>query len=299
VLTQEQIDFFHDNGFLIMRQLFRGEELRLLREAAEETARLGKAREGEHHLYANVNGEQIYWRSEHMWRRGDIFLAATVNPELLENIGQIIGEPFRPYNDSLVVKVPERGAPVFWHQDPPFNLPEWSEPYPAPNFTTDIYLDESDPDNGCVYAIPGHHMVGHVDLTGKTEEELFEKYGAVPVVMQPGDVLFHAVSTPHGSRANRSGRERKVFYIHYMSPRVKDAFYPTWKKFDEVPELEQFAAARERLGFGRPEASGTIELTDKGIRFTGSPASSPDLWAKKIAAMPRAEIEAKRKLLMR
>jgi hypothetical protein len=37
VLTQEQLDSFHANGFLIMRGLFQGEELRLLTEAVDRT----------------------------------------------------------------------------------------------------------------------------------------------------------------------------------------------------------------------------------------------------------------------
>src|SRR5690606_150458 len=163
-----------------------------------------------------------------------------------------------------------------------FNNPDWSEPFPAPNFTTDIYLDESDPDNGCVYAIPGHHMVGHVELKGKTQEELFRDCGAVPVVMEPGDVLFHFISTPHGSGPNRSDRQRRVFYIHYMSKKVKDAFYPQWNMAADsegLAFLERMAAARERLGLGRPDDAGTIALDETGVRFTGSPVSAPDVWA--------------------
>ena len=38
--------------------------------------------------------------------------------------------------------------------------------YPVPNFTTDVYLDHSGTDNGCVYAIPSRHLEGHIDLEG-------------------------------------------------------------------------------------------------------------------------------------
>src|SRR5438128_669467 len=146
-----------------MRGVVGGRELEMLQEAADRVIAEGLARIAkENHRYApGPDGREVYWRSERMWERGDIFRAVTVHPELLENIGQCIGQAFYPWNDSLVVKLPHAGAPVKWHQDPPYRNPDRESTYPVPNFTTDIYLDHSGPDNGCVYAIPAHHLVGH------------------------------------------------------------------------------------------------------------------------------------------
>src|SRR5256885_276796 len=174
MLSQEQVDFFHTNGYLIMRGLINGGELEELQRAAESVVAEGVARRGTDHKYhAYPDGREVYWRSERMWERGDIFQAVTVNPGLLENIGQCVGQAFYPWNDSLVVKLPDSGAPVKWHQDPPYRNPDRESTYLVPNFTTDIYLDRSWTGNGCVYAIPEHHLVGHVALGDKSEEDLF------------------------------------------------------------------------------------------------------------------------------
>src|SRR5262245_40178108 len=132
-----------------MPGLIKGRELALLREAANRVIREGIARIGESdHRYATgPDGREVYWRSERMWERDPVFRAVTVNPELLENIGQCVGQPFYPWNDSLVVKLPNSGAAVAWHQDPPYRNPDRAGTFPAPNFTTDIYLDHSGPDN--------------------------------------------------------------------------------------------------------------------------------------------------------
>lgn len=305
MLTQAQIDFFHENGYLIMRGLIRGRELEELTQAADEVQRQGIAREGEGHRYAYFNEtEKVYWRSENMWKRGDIFLAVTVNPVLLENIGQCIGDSFKPYNDSLVVKLPHQGAPVRWHQDPPFGDARFTRGTARPNFTTDIYLDHSDEHNGCVYAIPGHHMVGHVELASKAEEELFEHYGAVPIRMEPGDVLFHCVSTPHGSGANTSDRQRRIFYIHYMSEASRRECYTSLDQFisreqDFVELADSMLAARSRLDLDGIDdrGAGTLEYSPTGFRFTGTPVSPVDLWQRCVAAMPVEEVAAKKKLL--
>jgi hypothetical protein len=130
-------------------------------------------------------GEPVYWRSERMWQRDPIFQAVAVKPELLENIGQCVGQAIFPWNDSLVVKLAHQGAPVAWHQDPPYGNPARETTFPIPNFTTDIYLDTSGPDNGCVYALPRHHLVGHIELKGKTHDDFLTRHGAKPLVMQP------------------------------------------------------------------------------------------------------------------
>ena len=125
MLTQDQIDYFHTNGFLIMPGLIKGRELALLRSAADRVVQEGMARQGEEHRYHTFpDGREVYWRSEQMWSRADIFRAVTVNPALLENIGQCIGQAYYPWNDSLVVKLPSSGAPVKWHQDPPYRNPD-------------------------------------------------------------------------------------------------------------------------------------------------------------------------------
>jgi phytanoyl-CoA hydroxylase len=305
MLTQEQLDSFHANGFLIMRGLIHGEELRLLTEAMNEVQRQGVAREGQDHLYSYFNEtEKVYWRSEKMWTRGDIFLAVTVNPVLLENIGQCIGDAFTPCNDSMVVKVPHKGVPVKWHQDSPYSDVKREVSYPAPNFTTDIYLDYSGTDNGCVYAIPGHHQVGHVELADKSDEELYRDYGAIPVQMNPGDVLFHCVSTPHGSAPNQSDKQRRIFYIHYMSKAVCQEAYPKWERFDKDgnPNLtlyDSMLAAREKLGFAGIDSVNTIAYDRHGFHFTATPVSAADHWVELMAAMTLEEIAAKKKLQKR
>src|SRR2546423_15058779 len=124
-----------------------------------------------------------------------------------------MGGAFSPWNVWWVVKVAQGGALVDWHQDPPYDDPARERSYPVPNFTTDIYLDHSGPENGCVWALPGYHLVGHVDLSQRATEDLFEESSAIPIEMEAGDVLFHAISLPHGSRASASPRQGRIFHF--------------------------------------------------------------------------------------
>jgi phytanoyl-CoA hydroxylase len=286
MLTQDQLDFFHTNGYLIMRSVIQGSELEMLREAADHVIKEGIAHIGEsdHRYVTGPEGNEVYWRSERMWERDDIFRAVTVNPDLLENIGQCIAQPFYPWNDSLVVKLPNSGAAVKWHQDPPYRNPHCEVTFPVPNFTSDIYLDHSGPDNGCVYAMPGHHLVGNIKLEQYSEDELFQM--AVPLEMEAGDVLFHCLSTPHGSHANLSSTIRRIFYIHYLSEEVYQDGYaseewakekPGWSA-DRYAQIEQMTSERESLGLETPFNRPSLRLESSGISFRGKPSTAYRQW---------------------
>jgi phytanoyl-CoA hydroxylase len=297
MITQGQIDFFHANGYLIMPGVIQGRELKMLQDAAEEVKDQGVARQGDlaNHRYApGPDGREVYWRSENMWERADIFQAVTVHPDLLENIGQCVGQAFYPWNDSLVVKLPNSGAEVKWHQDPPYRNPDRETVYPVPNFTTDIYLDHSGPDNGCVYAIPGHHLVGHVDLGDRSHRQFIEECGAVPLELEAGDVLFHCLSTPHGSGPNLSNTQRRIFYIHYLADEVYRDGYgneawaaekPGWGKYRRE-RVEGMLEKRQTLGLEGPADRRTLTFGSGGFEFVGAPTTPPRHWATLTAAIP-------------
>ena len=292
MLTQDQITFFHTNGYLRMPGLIHGRELSELRAAVDTVQAQGEARQGDHHLYMG----ETYWRSEQMWQRGDIFQAVAVNPDLLENIGQCTGQAFFPWNDSLVVKLAHSGAPVPWHQDPPYGKLERETTFAVPNFTTDIYLDHSGPDNGCVWAIPGHHLVGNVALKGKSHEDLLAM-GGIPLEMEAGDVLFHCLSTPHGSLPNTSDRQRRIFYIHSISDEAYRDGYgqeawatnkPGWGAARREL-IETMLARRKALGFESPLERGTLTFGEGGFSFMQAPSTPPRYWGTLADAMPPGE----------
>ncbi|MDP6052713.1 MAG: hypothetical protein QF879_10230 [Candidatus Latescibacteria bacterium] len=53
-----------------------------------------------------------------MWDRNPVFKAVTVKPELLTAIGQCVGHPFLPINDSFVTKMPNGDVPINFFPTP-------------------------------------------------------------------------------------------------------------------------------------------------------------------------------------
>jgi phytanoyl-CoA hydroxylase len=240
MLTDDQVRFYRENGFLKVSGLVSAGELRELRAATDRVTaaavEYGKEldeqrpidltddhgfddwREFDHRqfLYARDQaGKRIWRRAEGMWKRDPIFRIITANPGLLELVAQVHErDDLVPSNDSMVVKMPGGGAAVPWHRDPPGEelLGECGDA--TADFTCDIYVDRATVDNGCIWAIAGSHRD-----SGPAPDPLnFDVPGAVPLEAEPGDVVLHSTGVLHGSPPNHSAELRRTFYLHYGRP---------------------------------------------------------------------------------
>jgi phytanoyl-CoA hydroxylase len=303
VLTAQQIGRFHRDGLLVLRGVFGDQEIQALQQAADEVTRKALAGEGRGHGYRDVDGHREYYRTDGvLWESHAAFRIATVNPTLLAGVGQCLGHPFMPINDSLVVKLPHSGVAIPWHQDPPYQGPDGlSQTFGIPNFDCDIYLDAATVENGCLYGLAGRHLAGHFEVERFSEDELFDRADAIPLEMAPGDVILHAISAPHGSRANESGTLRRVFYVHYMAQEVLETLHPEWvgtnRGFAEgdIEDVQAMVEERQRAGLSGPEA-GNVELTSDGFAFTGEPVTRPRHWETLLADLTPQQVQAAKKL---
>lgn len=82
------------------------------------------------------------------------------------------------------------------HQDRPYaGVDGRATTFGVPNFDIDINLDHTTVENGCNYAIAGHHPVPHVQLERFTDDELFDRHDALPLELGPGDVTRGSLAT--------------------------------------------------------------------------------------------------------
>ena len=307
-LTMDDIYQYHYDGIIVITGIFHDAELRALQDQADRTVEEAVERKGKNHLYRkvddlgpeyfnywnkNTSDNEVYCRSEKMWERNKIWRAVTANPRLLEAMGRLTGHSFMPMSDAFVCKLPYGKVPVEWHQDPPYS-PPWvtDTTSEVPNIDADIYLDRSTIQNGCVYAIKGHHLSGSVRYENFDEEILFNKSGAVPLEAEPGDVSFHPLSIPHGSRGNPTSDLRRIFYIHYVNRSVFDRDYKSIEFIDKIGYDGKFEDAgyefvkkmvedRRSLGWDMLE-SRNISLDINGFRYNGNDKTPKRYWGKLI-----------------
>lgn len=229
-LSPEQVHFFHQNGFLVLPQVLAPEELERLRTATQDLIARASPDAGPDYLYGvgQATGKPVLRRIEYMLDKCSECRVLMGHPFILRTVAQLMGPDFIPTWDSMVVKLPNEGIAVPWHRDAGTDCVG-----DTPIFNVDFYLDEADEDT-CVWAIPGSHTwsAEHVQAfldQHRSADRLprdFRNSGAVPLFMQPGDVLLHNILVLHGSPDNCSPSLRRVIYYEFRTAHVEERLGP-------------------------------------------------------------------------
>ena len=154
MLTQEQIDFYRTNGYVVVKNLLTGEELdrahRIIDDFLEQSRTVT-----EHTTMFDL--EPGHSASKPMLRRlktparhHPFFDELLRSDRILDRVAQLIGPDFRTRGNKLNMKLPRGGSAVEWHQD--------FAHYPHTNddlCAAGIALDEATMENGCMMVIPG------------------------------------------------------------------------------------------------------------------------------------------------
>jgi Phytanoyl-CoA dioxygenase (PhyH) len=220
-LSQSQLDFFKLNGYLHIPGLVPLNELEAVQRRTRDLIDKGIDQQiadasYKYGLDAQDKSRKCLFRIDNLLTEHDSdgsFRLLLAYPPLLGAISQAVdGDYFVSSVHSTVFKIPHRGYPVSWHQDP-------VHVHRFPVFNVDVYLDEAHPGNGGLWVIPGSHLGGyHGNESGFvkswTEGKEENAPGAIPVITKPGDVIFHATTVLHGSFWNRSDSLRRTIYFH-------------------------------------------------------------------------------------
>jgi ectoine hydroxylase-related dioxygenase (phytanoyl-CoA dioxygenase family) len=88
-----------------------------------------------------------------------------------------------------------------------------------------IGLDDTDDSNGCMWYVPGSHRWDLLPITGLagdmdairqvlTDEQWAALLNPVPIELKRGEASFHHPLMVHGSRENRTDRQRRATVIN-------------------------------------------------------------------------------------
>lgn len=219
-LTPAQADAFRAAGLLVIRNLLGREELHALQ--AQTQTLIDRARAGwddpdvayrEHEL----TGERVPHRIEYVIDRTDAGKVLLGHHFILRSVELLQGPGFIPTWDSLVFKNPGAGVAVPWHRDAGT---EAAGDARTPIFNVDFYLDRATTDN-CVWGIPGTNLWSVADAQAAIERLNrggFGTEGAIPITMEPGDVILHNILVLHGSRPSLGPLRRVIYYEFRPGP---------------------------------------------------------------------------------
>ncbi len=235
-LTPEHFDFYEQNGYLFLPELFSPEEVGIMRKQLPELF----AEDSERRVVEKGSGVVRSVYGSH--RTNEVFHRLTRHPRLVEPAMQILGSPVYVYQFKINAKIAFLGDVWEWHQDYIFWQRE--DGVPAPDLVTvSLFLDEVTEFNGPLLMVPASHKAGVIEpqRTGAVPEgyegspdwianltadlkysvdkaslsRLVDRGGIVAPKGPAGSVLFFHPNTVHGSVPNLSPYDRKIVLVTY------------------------------------------------------------------------------------
>lgn len=255
MLTQDQVQFYRDNGYILASNVISKDELATLQKITddfiEQSRKVAKSDDVFDLEDSHTAERPRLRRLMHPEERHPAYAALFQHPGLIKVLQQLLGPAVRHKGLKMNLKPGGGGEPVEWHQDWAF--------YPHTNddvCVLAIMLDDVDMENGPLLVVPGshkgkiydHHQDGYF-AGAVTEADAGEDFKrAVALTGKAGDISVHHARTLHGSASNMSNRYRRVLFI---TARAADA-WPICEKVD-------FETYNDELLVGEPTVAPRME----------------------------------------
>ena len=219
MLTREQIESYHELGYLLVEDVIDGPLLEQLRQATHAMIDRSRAVTASDAVYDLDEGHSASSprltriKAPHVNVPG--FDQVLHTPKVKAVLQALLAPVVRLQTSKLNTKAPGGGAAVEWHQDWAF--------YPHTNddlLAIGLMLEDVDDANGPLMVIPGTHkgpvlshfrggvFAGAVD----PDDPLFERDRIVTLTGRAGSMTVHHVRLLHGSAPNSSDRARLICF---------------------------------------------------------------------------------------
>ena len=222
-LNDRQIQQFHEEGFLVYKNMLSGEQVQEILDTFMEIHRNGPIEPYFRPLSAEESGGDIlkqYPRVMHPHRFNETARKYMLYPGIMAALGDLLGEEALAAQSMYYYKPPgSRGQAL--HQDNFYLKVE-----PGTCLAAWTAIDPVDQDNGGLLVVPKtqHHAIVCPEEADARESFTThfvrppEGLKPIPVVMEPGDVLFFNGNLIHGSYRNKTkDRFRRSFICHYAN----------------------------------------------------------------------------------
>lgn len=231
-LTDEQVSFYREHGYLAGIRMLNDDQLEVLR---GELAELVDPSHPGHSLFYEFNANesadpaQILFHALGAWRITPGLHDLLWNPAFVVAAAQLLEGPVRFWHDQIFYKPAHHGGVVIWHQDYSY----WTRTTPVAHISCWIGLDDSTRENGCVHYVPGSHrwqLLPRASFANRMDAVLDsltppqrEEFKPVPIELKAGECSFHHPLMVHGSYANETPRPRRAVVINAFRDGVVSA----------------------------------------------------------------------------
>lgn len=221
-LTEQQIEFYQTNGFLVIEDFLDADELEEWRRCTEESVaeRLGGAVD---FMTNQMDPDAFYAR---------VFTQCLRLADTHEGMNKLICDPrigrmattlagvegIRIWHDQALIK-PPHGNPTAWHLDVPY----WSFSS-RDALSLWMALDNITLANGCLWYLPGVHRVARFENVGIGENlgglfKVYPEWREIEPQACPcpaGSIVWHNGLTAHAAGPNMTTRPRRAMTCAFM-----------------------------------------------------------------------------------
>lgn len=254
-LSAEQINFFHQEGYLTLPAITTSQEIAWLRQVYD---RLFAARSG------RETGDQFDLggtdEDDKPATLPQILDPVKYAPELADTLfrvnalavaSQLLGPEANYQGEHAIMKPPKVGAETPWHQDEAY----WQPDLEYNSLSIWMPLQEATLENGCMQFIPGshklevlpHHSIGYDPRVHGLEVDNADTSQAVACPIPAGGVTLHHCRTLHYAGPNRTDSPRRAYILVFsVPPRRREMardFY--WQTQRQTAREGRAKAARE------------------------------------------------------
>lgn len=247
-LSQEQLDFFRENGYVSGIKLLDSGQVNQLFVELEE---IKDPSHPQHQLFYEFHSNEskdpnaVLFHSLGHWRITPGFHDVLWNPAFVVAASQLLGnKAVRFWHDQLFCKPARHGGVVAWHQDYSY----WTRTLPMQHLTCWVALDDASRENGCLCYIPKSHTWGLLekpelagDMQGLdrflSESQKKQFSNKAFIELKKGYGTFHHPLLVHGSYSNSSARSRRAFVLNVFADGTRsDSNEPLLQGVPVVPK---------------------------------------------------------------
>lgn len=211
MLTEQQVSDFKRDGFLLIRGLYKADEMQDISRWTEEATNYPEV-PGKYMMYFEQSklhdGKRILCRLEDFEPYHEGFSHLFNGEKMKGAVSELFGEEAVLFKDKINFKMPG-GDGFKAHQD----VQAGWDTYASLHITALVTIDPCTKQNGCLEMASGHHQQG---LIGEKWQPLDEDaLDYVAIETEPGDAVFFDSYAPHRSQPNMTDQARRVLYVTY------------------------------------------------------------------------------------
>jgi len=246
-LTDDQIEFFQENGYLRIENIFTSQEVEELADdlnwLVENWASTNKGWTGSWrkvYMDENTEKESKLTAMHDLSLYSNNWLRAVTNPTLVQAVSSLLGTPnVELHHSTMHIKPPGTGHPFPMHQDNAF-YEHSDDRY----IDVLVHLDDTCHENGEIRFLSGSHKNGYLPHITQNEDgtkctphlptDQWKLADTVPVPAKRGDVVVFNIFTVHGSYINQTDKPRRLVRVGYRDPANRQICGQSYGRMGEI-----------------------------------------------------------------